>query len=355
MSAKKFSALPTATPADADLVSGIDDSAATPAAKNANFLMSAIASYVLGKREAVMSQGEAEAGVVTDRRGITPQRLAQAIAALGAGPKVEWSATRAPTGTDDATQGYAAQSLWRWGDRVWIAASVATNIAVWIEITAGTLPDVVSQAEAEGGTATDARLWTAERVAQAIDALAEGATLPDVVSQAEAEGGTATDPRLWTAERVAQAIDALAEGATLPDVVSQAEAEGGTATDPRLWTAERVAQAIAALADSEAPPSGLPSDVVAYTGSISSGDYGKLVTISMLLDDETVTLGSPAAGTAIWLTTDQDTYEVSIEADNIVANGASGSSLRIDTAPYKDRILCLWTTGDGNWRLISTS
>ena len=35
------------------------------------------------------------------------------------------------------------------------------------------------------------------------------------VTQVEAEAGIATDPRLWTAERVKQAIDELADAATL--------------------------------------------------------------------------------------------------------------------------------------------
>ncbi len=43
--------------------------------------------------------------------------------------------------------------------------------------------------------------------------VADGAEVnPDVVSQAEAEAGTATTERIWTAQRVKQAIDALVEG-----------------------------------------------------------------------------------------------------------------------------------------------
>ena len=81
-------------------------------------------------------------------------------------------------------------------------------------------------------------------------------------SQVEAQTGTATTARLWTAERVKDAIDALGSGseaydqaahdaddhtgATLIAPPSQPEAEGGIATTARLWTALRVAQAIAA-------------------------------------------------------------------------------------------------------------
>jgi len=72
-------------------------------------------------------------------------------------------------------------------------------------------------------------------------------TLPDDVSQAEAEAGTETANRTWSPLRVAQAIEELAGGASLPDDVSQAEAEAGTETANRTWSPLRVAQAIAEL------------------------------------------------------------------------------------------------------------
>jgi hypothetical protein len=80
-------------------------------------------------------------------------------------------------------------------------------------------PALVDQAEAEAGSATTERMWSALRVAQAIAQLAAAAShthgktdITDLstVSQAEAEAGAATDDRLWTAQRVKQAIDALA-------------------------------------------------------------------------------------------------------------------------------------------------
>jgi hypothetical protein len=89
-----------------------------------------------------------------------------------------------------------------------------------------------------------------------------GATLIAPPSQVEAEAGTSTTARLWTAERVNDAIAALGSGAesydqaahdaddhtgaTLIAPPSQAVAEAGTETVARLWTALRVAQAVAA-------------------------------------------------------------------------------------------------------------
>lgn len=74
-----------------------------------------------------------------------------------------------------------------------------------------------------------------------LDGIAAGAEVnPDVVSQAEAEAGTATTERIWTAQRVKQAIDALG-GATaftplsLPGLVAWYDADAITGlsdTDP---------------------------------------------------------------------------------------------------------------------------
>lgn len=68
---------------------------------------------------------------------------------------------------------------------------------------------VPTQAEAEAGTDTTARVWTAERVKQAILALAPSGTTYASATQAEAEAGTGTTDRVWTPQRVKQAIDAL--------------------------------------------------------------------------------------------------------------------------------------------------
>ncbi len=67
-----------------------------------------------------------------------------------------------------------------------------------------------------------------------------------IPSQAEAEAGSATSERIWTAQRVKQAILALGTAGAVA-TVGQAEAEAGSATTRRIWTAQRVKQAILAL------------------------------------------------------------------------------------------------------------
>lgn len=127
---------------------------------------------------------------------------------------------------------------------------------------------VVSQAEAETGTATTARKWTAQRVRQAIlgwwtsspekvklDGVATGATKnatdAHLLSRSNHTGTQAisTVSGLQTAldSKVANTDSRLTNsrewtGAT----ISQAEAEAGTATTRRAFTAQRVRQAIEA-------------------------------------------------------------------------------------------------------------
>ena len=70
---------------------------------------------------------------------------------------------------------------------VWDVSANGHRSITWsnlkTEIEAEVLPDVVPQAEAEAGTATTERVWTAERVAQAIEALAIGGLEIDPVAK----------------------------------------------------------------------------------------------------------------------------------------------------------------------------
>ena len=60
------------------------------------------------------------------------------------------------------------------------AADIVTNNAKVGVTTEEANPDVVSQVEAEAGVATTERIWTAQRVKQAIDALAGGLVAGDI-------------------------------------------------------------------------------------------------------------------------------------------------------------------------------
>jgi len=89
----------------------------------------------------------------------------------------------------------------------------------------------------ENAAAADAILTAADVVSTAADAVSTAADvvttaayvagLPSTVSQVEAEAGTATTDRLWTAERVAQAIAALGGGGGGP--------ASGTVTGAHLY------------------------------------------------------------------------------------------------------------------------
>ena len=119
------------------------------------------------------------------------------------------------------------------------------------------VPPVISQAEAEAGTSTEARLITAERLAQAIAALESGDAVDSVngmtgtvVLDADDISDAATTNKFTTAADISKLAGISAGAEVNPDVVSQAEAEAGVATTERIWTAERVNQAIQALASS---------------------------------------------------------------------------------------------------------
>lgn len=212
----------------------------------------------------IVSQAEAETGSATTVRAWTAQRVKEAIVALH--PANAVTSVNSKTGAVTIT---------------------------YTDVGSLSSSDLPTQAEAEAGTATSARVWTAERVKQAILALAPAGSsavtsvntktgavtitytdvgalsATDIPTQVEAEAGTATTARVWTAERVKQAIVALAPASAVTsvagrtgavtvtytdvgslsstDIPTQAESEAGTATTARVWTAERVKQAITAL------------------------------------------------------------------------------------------------------------
>ena len=115
-------------------------------------------------------------------------------------------------------------------------------------------PSVVSQVDARAGTSNVERTWTANRVSEAIEALATGEENvnadwdeTDSTEDSYIENKPDIDQEFTQAEKTK--LDGIATGAEVnPAVVSQDDAEAGTATDERTWTAERVKQAIEALA-----------------------------------------------------------------------------------------------------------
>lgn len=126
------------------------------------------------------------------------------------------------------------------GDRV-LAQQAADNVTRYIT------PDqvlsliaTISQAEAEAGVATTRRIFTAERVAQAI------AALPATVSEADAAAGTATDRRAWTAQRVRQSHRVHVLGKTANYTVTTSDLAKLIDATANTWTLTLPAAATAA-------------------------------------------------------------------------------------------------------------
>lgn len=143
-----------------------------------------------------VSQAEAEAGTATTRRAWTAQRVWQAITAW-------WNASAAKSKLDGIQAGATANQtdaylLNRANHTGTQAASTITGLAT-VATTGSyndlankpsipTLPATVSQAEAEAGTATTTRLWTAQRVRQSTVAYAYSKTEVDALISAATSG-----------------------------------------------------------------------------------------------------------------------------------------------------------------------
>ncbi len=150
--------------------------------------------------------------------------------------------------TDDPLQTYIAS-----GDIVINDGTSDLSIAEAQGLLSGGNPSIVSQAEAEAGTQTIARYWTAQRVKQAIDALAGGAVssvfgrVGAVIAQAgdyTADQITETVTRIFFTPTEKTKLSGIEAGAEVnPDLVPQAEAEAGVSNTERVWSALRNKQA----------------------------------------------------------------------------------------------------------------
>ena len=167
-------------------------------------------------------------------------------------------------------------------------AATADQTDAEIETAYNNRVNVVSQVEAETGTSTTPRRWTAQRVAQAIAALASGSSSvtsvnskigavvinPDDLDDSATTNKFTTQTEInklsgiennATADQTAGEIETAYN--TQVSVVSQAEAEAGSATTVRRWTAQRVAQAIAAQGGGGG--GGAVSSVNSQTGDVT--------------------------------------------------------------------------------------
>ncbi|WP_237667720.1 MULTISPECIES: hypothetical protein [unclassified Vibrio] len=137
--------------------------------------------------------------------------------------------------------------------------------------------DIVSQTEAQAGTAATARKWTAQRVRQAIVAWWD--SIPKGTAFNKNFGSTAGTVCPGNDSRLSDAREWLA------NTVSQAEAEGGESNTPRKWTAQRVRQAILGWSSSVSPIRNKPIQVI-NTGSANDFFYEGVYSLSFTVDDK---------------------------------------------------------------------
>lgn len=139
--------------------------------------------------------------------------------------------------------------------RAWIQGGLATSGSGWTEelYHTGNMPEVTQQ-EAEAGTGTARRAWTAQRVRQAITAWWAGVF---GTGANQVRSNAQNDARF----RLQSASVPWDEVSGKPSVVSQAEAQAGTSTTVRMWTAQRVRQAAEAVVSSNVPAMGAVGSV----------------------------------------------------------------------------------------------
>jgi len=256
----------------------------------------------------IVSQAAAEAGTSTTAERWTPERVKQAIDALGVSVSGIDSLAKLNALVLDATLSDSTAA----GRALMTAADAAAQRTL-LNVQDGATADqtdaeietaynnqvgIVSQAAAEAGTSTTAERWTPQRVKQAVDALALQsadintlAKLNAIVADATLSDSTAAGRALMTAaDASAQRLLLNVSNGATPDQtdaeietaynnqvdeVSQAEAEAGTSTTVRRWTALRVAQAIDALA-----PGG--------SGTLTAADIDTLAELNAILTDATL-------------------------------------------------------------------
>jgi hypothetical protein len=178
---------------------------------------------------------------------------------------------------------------------------------VRITIGAHATMDVISQAEAEAGTETVERSWTAKRVGQAINAQATGALLPILNTKAPLASpvltGTPTAPtplqtvdndQLATTHYVHIAIDNLKTGApalydTLAKIGTWLEANDTELAQAISFKASLVSPAFTGTPTAPTPVGGTNTTQIATTEFVASGFYTKAQADAKFLTGSTTT------------------------------------------------------------------
>lgn len=256
---------------------------------------------------ATIDQAEAEAGTATTRRAWTAQRVRQAITAWWVGSaektKLDGIATGATKNDTDAnlkdranhtgTQAISTVSG--------LQGALDGKEPVFTKNTAfnknfGTTTDTVTQGD--DSRLSNSREWTAE-----------------TISQAEAEAGTATTRRAFTAERVRQAVVAWFNGVsgalgrtiltrTTGDQVRSDIGLGTAATTNVATNAEALAGTAGVLPDAASVRAVIAQDAPSKTGAGASGIWDINITGSVetaisaakWTTARTITLGGDLSG-----------------------------------------------------------
>ena len=200
----------------------------------------------------VVTQAEAEAGTALGYRTWSPQRVAQAIAALATGGGGDFEFTisaTAPTGPSNKDLWWDTSGTLDAGLKVrvsgaWVSV-VDPRVSPWAQVAAPSGFAPISRGGTNSGTAVGARGQLGLGTIATRDAGTGSGDVPvlttgGLLAAARMGSGSATASRYLRGDKT--------WSDPRPTTVTQAEAEAGTSGSLRSWTPARVAQAIGALA-----------------------------------------------------------------------------------------------------------
>lgn len=258
--------------------------------------------------------------------------------------------------------------------------NASTNAKVWKQRQIdgeSLLPSAVSQAEAEAGTATTTRLWTAERVKQSIAALESTKGLGSSVAN-EVVLFNGTDGRQLkraTTTGIAKLTSGVLSAATAgTDYASAGAITGSGLTMATARLLGRTAASTGAVQEisigsnltfssgvlSASSSTGeLPSAVVAISSndtiveSLHNGKYVEITGSTTIVTIAPQADSSWVSNSHFWLVNRKSSGNITIEPGSGVTLIYAGDSSGSFTIAHTERTIHLWRSAEDTWRVIS--
>jgi len=258
--------------------------------------------------------------------------------------------------------------------------NASTNTKIWQQVqvdSSAVLPETITQAEAEAGTASTARLFTAERVKQAILALETSKGVASSVANEVVlfNGTDGKQLKRATTTGIAKLTSGVLSAATAG--TDYASAGAITSSGLTMATARLLGRTTASagapeeitvgtglslsagtLSATSPTAAALPSSIVQYASStqLTSTDNGKKVECIDTFSDATITsqaTGQWAANSHFWIVNRKNSGTVTISGAGGVILISAGDSSGSITLSHTDRPFHIWRSAENVWHVIS--